>query len=63
MPEFLLDLLLPKTDRVVFIQLAIMAPFWLALIIATRRQSKDLRTFVYGLAMLNVAWFAARTIH
>jgi hypothetical protein len=62
-PEFLLDLLLPKTDRVVFIQWTVMAPFWLAVIVATRRQSKDIRTFVYGLAMINLAWFAARTVH
>ncbi len=63
MGEFLLDLLLPKTDRVVAIQWAIMTPFWLLTFWLTRRQPKDIRTFIYGLAMLNLAWFAARTVH
>jgi hypothetical protein len=63
MGTFILDVLLPKTDRTVAIQWAIMAPFWLAMFWATRRQSKDIRTFVFGLAMLNLAWFAARTVH
>ena len=63
MGELLLDLLLPKTDRTVAIQWAIMTPFWLLMFWLTRRQSKDIRTFVYGLAMLNLAWFAARTVH
>jgi hypothetical protein len=63
MPELLLDLLLPETDRGVALQWAIMLPFWLIVFIATRRQSQDIRVFIYGLAMLNLAWFAARTIH
>lgn len=63
MPDFLVDLLLPDTDREVLIQWAVMTPFWLVVIFAIRRRSKDVRTFVYGLAMLNLAWFAARTVH
>ena len=63
MGEFLLDVLLPKTDRIVAIQWAVMTPFWLVMFWLTRRQPKDIRTFVYGLAMLNLAWFAARTVH
>ena len=62
-PEFLLDLLLPKTDRAVGIQWMIMVPLWLLAIALTRNMQKETRLFVYGLAMLNLAWFAARTIH
>lgn len=63
MPEFLLDLLLPKTDRIVAIQWMIMIPFWLVVIVLTRKMPKETRLFIYGLAMLNLAWFAARTVH
>lgn len=63
MGELLLDLALPKTDRGVFIQWIIMGAFWPVVLLATRKASKDVRTFTFGLAMLNLAWFAARTIH
>lgn len=63
MPDFLLDLLLPKTDRTVAIQWLVMTPFWLIVIVLTRKLQKETRLFVYGLAMMNLAWFAARTIH
>ena len=62
-PEFLLDLLLPATDRAVAIQWSIMIPFWVVALVAVRRQNRDVRTFVLGLAIINLAWFAARTIH
>lgn len=63
MPQFLIDLALPKTDSAVFIQWAVMAPFWLAVFVGIRKMSKDARMFVYGVAMLNLAWFAFRTVH
>ena len=63
MPELILDLLLPETARGVLIQWLIMVPFWLVVIAVSLRWSKDARTFVYGLAMVNLAWFAARTVH
>ena len=63
MPELLLDLLLPETDRGVAIQWLVMVPFWAVVLVVTRRRSKDVRTFLVGLAMINLAWFAARTIH
>ena len=63
MPDFLLDLLLPGTDRAVAIQWSIMIPFWVVALVAVRRQNRDVRTFVLGLAIINLAWFAARTIH
>jgi hypothetical protein len=63
MKEFFVDLALPKTDRAVFVQWAIMLPFWIVTLVATRQKSKDVRLFVFGIAMLNLAWFALRTVH
>lgn len=62
-PDFVVDLLLPETDRTVAIQWIVMTLFWTAVFVAARHQSRDLRTFLFGLAMVNLAWFAARTIH
>jgi len=61
--QFLLDIVLPRTDRAVFIQWALAVPFWIGVAIAIRRQSKDVKTFAVGLAVLNLAWFAVRTVH
>lgn len=63
--DLLLDLALPRTDRVVFIQWAIMVPFWIIVLTVTWRRTKvkEYRQFATGLAMLNLAWFAVRTIH
>jgi hypothetical protein len=61
--DFLVDLLLPASDGAVAVQWAVMVPFWIVVLTATRRRSRDIRTFVLGLAMANLAWFAARTIH
>ncbi len=63
--NFLLDLALPRTDRIVFIQWAIMAPFWLIALVVTFRRTtvKEYRQFAIGLAMMNLAWFCARMIH
>ena len=64
MPDVIMDLLLPPTDRAVAIQWLVMVPFWIIVIlVAARRANPDIRTFVVGLAMVNLAWFAARTIH
>jgi hypothetical protein len=61
--DFLLDLLLPKTDRVVFIQWAVMGVVWVIAIASVWRQPKDIRQFVLGLVMVNLGWFGVRTIH
>lgn len=63
MADFLLDLLLPRTDRVVVIQTIVMACFWAVVIALTWGQERDIRHFVWGICMLNVGWFAARTVH
>ncbi len=59
----MLDLLLPRTDAGVHVQWAVVAPFWLAVIVATRRWSKDTRLFIWGLATVNLAWFMIRMAH
>jgi hypothetical protein len=58
-----LDLLLPKTDRIVGIQWAIMGPIWLLAIGFSWQLDRDVRHFVWGLCMINFAWFMARMIH
>ena len=63
MRDFFLDLVLPKTDRVVAIQWIVMSVVWTIALIAVRAQSRDIRHFVLGLAVFNLAWFAARTVH
>lgn len=63
MPDALVDLLLPATDRAVAIQWAVMVPFWILALVAVRGRDRDIRTFVVGLAVINLAWFAARTVH
>ena len=63
MAQFLVDLALPKTDTMVFIQWGVMVPLWILAFYASRKMSKDARLFIYGIAMLNLAWFAFRTVH
>ena len=61
--DFFLDLALPRTDRAVFIQWAIMIPLWIGGIVASRKQSSDIRLFIVGVIMLNLAWFGFRMVH
>ena len=63
MRELLLDLLLPKTDRTVAIQWIVAAVVWFTAIWLVRKQDRDIRHFVLGLAVANLAWFAFRTVH
>lgn len=60
---FLRDLALPKTDRMVTIQWIVMAIFWIGPLLWARGQDRDIRHFVWGLAMMNLAWFAFRAVH
>jgi hypothetical protein len=61
--EFFLDLLLPKTDKAAITQWIVMGVVWTIVVAATWRIRREYRLFLYGLAMINVAWFAARTVH
>lgn len=63
MGEFLLDIILPKTDRIVAIQWIVMASVWAIVIPLTWRKERDIRHFVWGMAMLNLAWFSVRVVH
>lgn len=59
----IVDLLLPRTDAGVAVQWAVMVPVWILAIVATRNWQRDFRHFVWGLIMINLAWFAIRAVH
>lgn len=61
--EFLLDIVLPKTDRIVAIQWAIMGPLWLFVIGLSWQYERDIRHFMWGLCLITFSWFMARMIH
>jgi len=61
--EFFLDLALPETDRAVAIQWAIMGPVWLFVIGLSWQYERDIRHFMWGVCMINFAWFMFRTVH
>ncbi|MFV2038950.1 MAG: hypothetical protein ACC660_01770 [Acidimicrobiales bacterium] len=63
MGEFILDVMLPKTDQIVAIQWIVMAVVWAVVIPLTWRRERDIRHFVWGLAILNLAWFSIRIVH
>ena len=63
MRELLIDLLLPKTDRGAVTQWIVMAVVWVAALVLSRNMRREYRLFIAGLIMLNIAWFAARTVH
>ncbi len=65
MSDFVLDLALPRSDSAVYVQVVVMGIIWTVVIgvlvaIGARR---EYRTFAVGLAVVNFAWFAARTVH
>lgn len=61
--EVALDLVLPKTDRVVAIQWMVMGPLWLFAIALSWQYERDIRHFLWGLCTINLAWFLARMVH
>lgn len=63
MRELLLDLALPETDRQVAIQWLVALVVWPPVLFAVRKRPRDLRHFVWGLAVMNVALFGLRTVH
>jgi hypothetical protein len=58
----MVDLLLPRTDAGVLVQVVVAVVFYTALGFAVRR-NRDLLVFVSGLATITAAWFALRTVH
>jgi len=65
MRNFILELALPRTDAGVYAQTIAMAVVWTVVISAVLilRARTEYRTFAIGLAVINFAWFAARTVH
>jgi len=61
--ELLLDLLLPETDRGAIIQWVVMAIVWTGVLFVARGWRREYRLFLIGLAVMNIAWFAVRTVH
>lgn len=57
-----LDLILPRTDAGVLVQVVTVFPALIALLFAVRRQ-RELRTFVFGVTVLTAGLFALRTVH
>jgi len=58
-----LDVILPRTDRIVAIQWAIMGPLWLFFVGLSWGYERDIRHFIQGLCLITFAWFLARMIH
>ena len=58
----MVELLLPRTDAGVAMQLVLAIGFFGVALVAVRRH-RDVRTFVLGLAFMTAAWFALRTVH
>lgn len=61
--DFFLDIVLPETDRGVFQQWGVMMPIWIIAIFLVRKKDRDIKHFVWGVCLLNFAWFMARMIH
>ena len=56
------ELLFPRTDTGVLVQVVIVSAVWLVAAVAVRR-NRDLVWFVSGVAMLAFAWFGLRAVH
>jgi len=65
MRNFILELALPRTNAGVYGQTIVMAVVWVLVIsvVVLVRARSEYRTFAIGLAVVNFAWFAARTVH
>ncbi len=57
-----MDLLLPRTDRAVAVQLAVAVVVLTATFVVFRRD-RDVRLLVVGVAVMAAAWFALRSLH
>ena len=62
MGDWLLDLVLPRSDRAVAIQLIVVVPLFLMWIVLARR-NRDHLLLAVGVAVITLAWFALRTLH
>jgi hypothetical protein len=60
--ELLVDFFLPETDRGAVTQWIVMAIIWVVVLVVTHRLRHEYRLFIAGLIMINIAWFAVRTV-
>ncbi|MDZ7675330.1 MAG: hypothetical protein U5K30_09705 [Acidimicrobiales bacterium] len=58
----MVDLLLPRTDGGVLLQVVVAVVFFTVVGFSVRR-NRDLLVFVSGLAAITAAWLALRTVH
>ena len=58
-----LDIVLPRTDRMVAIQWAIMGPLWLFFVGLSWGYDRDIRHFIQGVCLITFSWMLARMIH
>lgn len=61
--DLIVDLLFPRTDRLVAIEVAVVVPLLVALVSWAWRRGEDVRLFGVGVAVFTVAFMAARTLH
>ena len=61
--SLIVDLLFPRTDRVVFIEVLVVVPLLVLLVWATWSKGKDVSLFTIGLLVFTISFFAARTLH
>ncbi len=57
-----MELLLPRTDRAVAVQLAVAVLVLTGAFVVFRRD-RDVRLLVVGIAVMAGAWFALRSLH
>lgn len=58
----MIELLLPRTDAGVFVQVAVVAVVG-ALAVAATWRNRELRLFAVGCVVLTAGWMALRTVH
>ena len=63
MKNFVVELLLPRTDAGVAVQWLVMVPFWALTVWRTWRFDHEVRLLVWGLGTVNLAWFLIRMAH
>ncbi len=56
------DLLLPRTDGGVLVQVLVVVPLLVGGLVAVRRQ-RELRTFVLGVLLVTVGFMGLRALH
>ena len=61
--DLLLEVALPRTDKGVAVQWIVAAAIWPVALLSVRNQNRDIKLFVVGLIVMNIALFSLRTVH